>query len=71
MKVSAAACSLSEEKPMKETDVRAKAFAMPLEVLSTVHILADLTLGLCKVVYDYLAPSVPKPMRSKEKVAAS
>jgi acetoacetate decarboxylase len=42
-----------------------------LEVLSTVHILADLTLGLGKVVYDYLAPSVPKPMRSKEKVAAS
>jgi hypothetical protein len=71
MKVSAAACSLSEEKPMKETDVRAKAFAMPLEVLSTVHILADLTLGLGKVVYDYLAPSLPRPMRSKEKVAAS
>ena len=42
-----------------------------LEVLSTVHILADLTLGLGKVVYDYLAPSAQKSSRSREKVAAS
>jgi acetoacetate decarboxylase len=42
-----------------------------LEVLSTVHILTDLTLGLGKVVYDYLAPSVQKPIRSKVKVDAS
>jgi acetoacetate decarboxylase len=42
-----------------------------LEVLSTVHILSDLTLGLGKVVYDYLAPSAQKSSRSREKVAAS
>src|SRR5262245_23684849 len=42
-----------------------------LEVLSTVHILSDLTLGLGKVVYDYLGRSVEKPSRSKEKVHAS
>ena len=42
-----------------------------LEVLSTVHILTDLTLGLGKVVYDYLAPSAQKPTRSKERVGAS
>ena len=42
-----------------------------LEVLSTVHILTDLTLGLGKVVYDYLGRSVEKPTRSKEKVHAS
>jgi acetoacetate decarboxylase len=42
-----------------------------LEVLSTVHILSDLTLGLGKVVFDYLAPSAQKSSRSREKVAAS
>jgi acetoacetate decarboxylase len=42
-----------------------------LEVLSTVHILSDLTLGLGKVVHDYLAPGMQKPTRSKEKVHAS
>jgi acetoacetate decarboxylase len=42
-----------------------------LEVVSTVHILCDLTLGLGKVVHDFLAPSVQKPARSKEKVHAS
>jgi len=41
------------------------------EVLSAVHILTDLTLGLGKVVHDYLTPSMHKPVRSKEKVAAS
>jgi len=42
-----------------------------LEVLSTVHILSDLTLALGKVVYDYLAPSAQKSSRSREKDAAS
>jgi acetoacetate decarboxylase len=42
-----------------------------LQVLSTVHILSDLTLGLGKVVYDYLGRNVEKPTRSKEKVHAS
>jgi acetoacetate decarboxylase len=42
-----------------------------LEVLSTVHILTDLTLGLGKVVYDYLTPGVQKPIRNKLKVDAS
>jgi len=26
------------------------------EIISATHIIADLTLGLCKVVYDYLKP---------------
>jgi acetoacetate decarboxylase len=42
-----------------------------LEVLSTIHILSDLTLGLGKVVHDYLAPSLQKPTRGKEKVDAT
>jgi len=42
-----------------------------LEVLSTVHIVSDLTLGLGKVVHDYLPRTVQKPTRSKEKVDAS
>jgi acetoacetate decarboxylase len=42
-----------------------------LEVLSTVHIVSDLTLGLGKVVHDYLVPSVQKPARSKERLVAS
>jgi acetoacetate decarboxylase len=42
-----------------------------LEVVSTVHILSDLTLGLGKVVHDYLAPSDQRQIRSKEKVDAS
>jgi acetoacetate decarboxylase len=37
-----------------------------LEVVSAVHILSDLTLGLGKVVHDYLAPNAQKPIRSKE-----
>jgi acetoacetate decarboxylase len=42
-----------------------------LEVVSTVHILTDLTLGLGKVVHDYLAPAAQQPARSKEKAYAS
>jgi len=42
-----------------------------LEVVSAVHILADLTLGLGKVVHDYLAPKAQEPARSKEKAYAS
>jgi acetoacetate decarboxylase len=37
-----------------------------LEVLSTVHILSDLTLGLGRIVHDYLTPRVHKPTRRKE-----
>ena len=55
---------------MKHETVRASAFAMPpaldlyshalapvaqLQVLSAKHLVADLTLGLGTVVYDYLA----------------
>jgi len=42
-----------------------------LEVVSTVHILTDLTLGLGKVVHDYLAPASQAPTRTKEKAYAS
>ena len=42
-----------------------------LEVVSTVHILSDLTLGLGKVVHDYLAPTARQPIRSREKAHAS
>jgi acetoacetate decarboxylase len=42
-----------------------------LEVVSTVHILSDLTLGLGKVVHDYLAPIAQRPTRSKEEAYAS
>jgi acetoacetate decarboxylase len=38
-----------------------------LEVVSAVHILADLTLGLGKVVYDYLSQPVKQSIRIKEK----
>jgi acetoacetate decarboxylase len=38
-----------------------------LEVVSAVHILADLTLGLGKVVYDYLMHPVSQSTRSREK----
>ena len=40
-------------------------------MVSAVHILADLTLGLGKVVYDYLAPNAQKSSRNREKVVAS
>jgi acetoacetate decarboxylase len=41
-----------------------------LEVISAVHILSDLTLGLGKVVHDYLAPA-QQPTRRKEAAHAS
>ena len=31
-----------------------------LEVVSAVHFVADLTLGLCKAVYDYLKPAATR-----------
>jgi len=42
-----------------------------LEVVSAVHILSDLTLGLGKVVHDYLAPTAQQPARSRPKAHAS
>ena len=38
-----------------------------LEIVSAVHIRADLTLGLGKVVHDYLQPPVRRPLRSYER----
>jgi acetoacetate decarboxylase len=38
-----------------------------LEIVSAVHIRADLTLGLGKVVHDYLQPPVRRPVRSYER----
>jgi acetoacetate decarboxylase len=38
-----------------------------LEVISSIHIRADLTLGLGKVVHDYLQPSVRRPLRNYER----
>jgi acetoacetate decarboxylase len=38
-----------------------------LEVVSAIHILADLTLGLGKVVYDYLQQPIRRPLRGYEK----
>jgi acetoacetate decarboxylase len=37
-----------------------------LEIVSAVHILADLTLGLGKVVHDYLRPPSRQPLRIDE-----
>jgi acetoacetate decarboxylase len=37
-----------------------------LEVVSAVHILADLTLGLGKVVHDYLHHPVQHPVQRRE-----
>jgi acetoacetate decarboxylase len=42
-----------------------------LEIISATHILADLTLGLGKVVHDYLRQSNPQALRSNEKLLAS
>jgi acetoacetate decarboxylase len=42
-----------------------------LEIMSATHILADLTLGLGKVVHDYLRQSNPQALRSNEKLLAS
>ena len=41
-----------------------------LEVVSAVHICADLTLGLGKVVYDYLQQPAREPLRIKQKALA-
>ena len=38
-----------------------------LEIVSAVHIRADLTLGLGKVVHDYLQQQVRRPLRSYER----
>ncbi|WP_027554323.1 acetoacetate decarboxylase [Bradyrhizobium sp. Cp5.3] len=38
-----------------------------LEIISAVHVRADLTLGLGKVVHDYLQPVVRRPLRTNEK----
>ena len=38
-----------------------------LEIVSAIHIRADLTLGLGKVVHDYLQPPVRRPVRSYER----
>ena len=38
-----------------------------LEIVSAVHIRADLTLGLGKVVHDYLQPPVRRAVRSYER----
>ena len=43
--------------------------ALPvLEIVSAIHIRADLTLGLGKVVHDYLQPPIRRPLRSYERV---
>ena len=39
-----------------------------LEIVSAIHIRADLTLGLGKVVHDYLQPPIRRPLRSYERV---
>jgi acetoacetate decarboxylase len=41
-----------------------------LEVVSAVHICADLTLGLGKVVHDYLRQPAREPLRMREKILA-
>jgi acetoacetate decarboxylase len=38
-----------------------------LEIVSAMHIRADLTLGLGKVVHDYLEPPIRRPLRSYER----
>jgi acetoacetate decarboxylase len=38
-----------------------------LEIVSAIHILADLTLGLGKVVHDYLQQPIRRPLRSYER----
>ena len=41
-----------------------------LEIVSAIHICADLTLGLGKVVHDYLRQPIREPLRIKEKSLA-
>jgi acetoacetate decarboxylase len=38
-----------------------------LEIVSAIHILADLTLGLGKVVHDYLQQPIRRPLRNYER----
>ena len=38
-----------------------------LEIVSAIHILADLTLGLGKVVHDYLQQPIRRPLRGYER----
>jgi acetoacetate decarboxylase len=42
-----------------------------LEIMSATHILADLTLGLGKVVHDYLQQPSRQPLHINERVLAS
>lgn len=42
-----------------------------LEIMSATHILADLTLGLGKVVHDYLQQSSPQALRTSKELLAS
>ena len=39
-----------------------------LEIVSAIHIRADLTLGLGKVVHDYLQQPIRRPLRSYERI---
>ena len=41
-----------------------------LEIVSAIHVCADLTLGLGKVVHDYLRQPIREPLRIKEKSLA-
>jgi acetoacetate decarboxylase len=38
-----------------------------LEIVSAIHILADLTLGLGRVVYDYLQQPIGSSLRARER----
>jgi acetoacetate decarboxylase len=38
-----------------------------LEIVSAIHILADLTLGLGTIVHDYLQQPTRRPLRSRER----
>jgi acetoacetate decarboxylase len=37
-----------------------------LEIVSAIHILADLSLGLGKIVHDYLRQPSRRPLRGRE-----
>jgi acetoacetate decarboxylase len=38
-----------------------------LEIVSAIHIRADLTLGLGRVVHDYLQQPIRRPLRTSER----
>jgi acetoacetate decarboxylase len=42
-----------------------------LEIVSAIHIVADLTLGLGKVVHDYLQQPIRRPVRATEMTLVS